>query len=99
MRQLTKKQAIAFNKNKLWKNLTDRQRAEFQIEQELLCMPFKIWQEAMEKTLGRGVYTHEFALNLEGLKAELYKDKQAPTFEEILALIPKEMQKIILIID
>ena len=73
-----------------------RQRAEFQMEQRLLCMPFEIFHEAMEKTLGRGVYTHEFGFNTEGLKAELYGNKPAPTFEEILALIPKDKQVIII---
>ena len=96
MEQLTKEQAIAFSKNKLWQDMNYRQRAEFQMEQSLLCMPFEIFHEAMEKTLGRGVYTHEFGLNMEGLKAELYGNKPAPTFEEILALIPKDKQVIII---
>ena len=33
-----------------------------------LCMPFSIFQEAVEKTLGRPVWTHEFAFY--GIKKE-----------------------------
>lgn len=95
MKQLTKEQAIAFCENKLYENMSYRQIAEFQMEQDRLCMPFDIFQEAIEKTLGRPVFTHEFALNREGLKKELFGEQQQSTFEEILNLIPQE--KLILI--
>lgn len=95
MKQLTKEQAIAFAENKCYEGMTYRQIAEFQIEQDKLCMPFGIFHEAIEKTLGRPVFTHEFWFNREGLKKELYGEKEPPTFEEICALIPKE--KLILI--
>ena len=95
MKQLTKEQAIKFGENKCYENMSYRQIAEFQMEQDRLCMPFDIFHEAIEKTLGRPVFTHEFALNREGLKKELFGEKQPPTFEEILGLIPQE--KLILI--
>ena len=94
MKQLTKEQAIAFGENKCYEGMTYRQIAEFQMEQDKLCMPFGIFHEAMEKTLGRPVFTHEFAFR-DSLKKELYGEKESPTFEEICALIPKE--KLILI--
>jgi len=47
-----------------------------------------------KKTLGRPVFTHEFAF-CEELRKELYGEKEPPTFEEICALIPEE--KLILI--
>lgn len=95
MTQLTKEQAIAFYTNRCYDNMTYRQIAEFQMEQDRLCVPFDIFHKAIEKTLGRPVFTHEFALNREGLRKELYGEKEAPTFEEICGLIPKE--KLILI--
>ena len=94
MKQLTKEQAIAFCENKCYENMTYRQIAEFQMEQDKLCMPFDVFHEAIEKTLGRPVFTHEFAF-CEELRKELYGEKEPPTFEEICALIPKE--KLILI--
>jgi hypothetical protein len=50
-------------------------------------MPFDVFQAAMEAALGRPVFTHEFAFP-DQLKAELRGGKPAPTFEEILNLIP-----------
>lgn len=95
MKQLTREQAIAFYNNKCYEDMNYRQMAEFQIEQDLLCMPFDLFHEAMEKTLGRPVYTHEFAFR-EELKKELNGEKPAPTFEEICNLIPKEKLSLLL---
>lgn len=89
MKQLTKEQAIAFYQTKCYENMSYRQKAEFQIEQDRLCMPFDVFHEAIENTLGRPVFTHEF-VNREGLRKELYGEKEPPTFEEILNLIPEE---------
>lgn len=94
MKQLTKEQAIAFAENKLYEGMTYRQIAEFQIEQRLLCVPFDVFHEAIEKTLGRSVYTHEFAYP-DHIKAEIYGEKNAPTLEEIIELIPKEKRILI----
>lgn len=89
MKQLTKEQAIAFSENKCYKNMTYRQIAEFQMEQDRLCMPFNVFHEAIEKVLGRPVFIHEFAFRDE-IRKELYGEKEPPTFEEICALIPQE---------
>lgn len=95
MKQLTKAQAIAFAENKCYENMTYRQIAEFQMEQDKLCMPFDVFHEAIEKTLGRPVFTHEFGLNHDGLRKELFGEKVPPTFEEILNLIPQEKRVLI----
>lgn len=93
--QLTKEQAIELAKSKAWKEMTFRQRAEFQMLQRLLCMPFDVFHEAVEKTLGRPVYTHEFGLNQDGLMAELFEGKEPPTLQEIMEMIPAEKRIII----
>ena len=69
--------------------MTYRQIAEFQMEQDRLCMPFNVFHEAIEKVLGRPVFIHEFAFRDE-IRKELYGEKEPPTFEEICALIPQE---------
>lgn len=92
---MTKEQAIALYESKFWEPLTYRERATFQLFEELLCMPFGVFHEAMEKTLGRPVFTHEFGLNYEGLKSELIGEKPAPTMDEIIALIPEEKRIIL----
>ena len=94
MKQLTKVQAKAFYDNKLYEGMTHRQIAEFQMEQDRLCVPFNVFHEAMEKTLGRPVFTHEFAFRDE-LRKELLGQKEPPTFEEVCNLIPKD--KLVLI--
>ena len=90
MRQFTEEQAKAFYNNKCYEGMSYMDIAKFQIEQERLCVPFALFHEAMEKSLGRPVFTHEFALNRDGLQKELYGEKEPPTFEDICALIPKE---------
>ena len=97
MKQLTKEQAIAFGENKLYEGMTSRQIAEFQLEQEKLCMPFDVFHKALEETLGRPVYTHELALNREGLRKEIRGETEAPTFEEIINLIPEDKRILICI--
>lgn len=87
---MTKEKAIALAESKFWEGMTHKQIAEFQMCEEKLCMPFPVFHEAVEKTLGRPVYTHEFGLNFQGLKDELFNGKPAPTLEEIINLIPEE---------
>lgn len=92
---MTKEKAIGLFDSKFWEEMTQRQIAEFQISEERLCMPFDVFQKAVENTLGRPVWTHEFGLNLQGLKDELFKGKSAPTIEEIINLIPEDKRRIV----
>ena len=87
MEQFTKEQAIAFIENKLYEPLSYRERAELQLFQQRLCMPIDVFHEAIEKALGRPVYTHEFAF-IDQLQKEFLGEKEPPTLEEILSLIP-----------
>lgn len=95
MKQLTKEQAIAFCENRLYEGMTARQIAEFQMEQDRLCMPFDVFHKAITEALGRPVYTHEFGLNREGLLKELRGEKEPPTLEEIINLIPEDKRILI----
>ncbi len=94
--KITKEIAKQLFESKFWEEMTLRERAEFQLFQPLLCMPFGIFHEAIEKTLGRPVYTHEFGLNVEGLKKELLGESEAPSLEAIINLIPEDKQVIVL---
>jgi hypothetical protein len=82
--------------SRFWEDLTLAQRARFQINEPLLCMPFAVFHEAVEKTLGRPVFTHEFGLNWDGLKAELNGEVGPPTLEEILGMLPPEKTLVLL---
>jgi len=95
MKQLTEKQAIAFGDSEVWKNWNDEQIVRLQLFQSRLCIPFDRFHKAIEKVLGRSVFTHEFGLNPDGIKEEYLGTKQRPTLEEIINLIPEEKRLII----
>lgn len=86
---MTKEQAIKLFDSKFWENMSFSERAKFQLFEERLCMPFDVFHEAIEKSLGRSVWTHEFGMNCDGLKKELLGEVPAPTMEEIINLIPR----------
>lgn len=90
MKQLTTEEAIQFHDLGVWEGMTLRERALFQMEQDCLCMPFDKFHEAVEKTLGRPVFTHEFGLNRDGIRAELAGTGPAPSFDQILAMLPPD---------
>jgi hypothetical protein len=94
MRQLTKEQAIKFFESGVWKTWTDEEIVKFQLFQTRLCMDFSRFHEAMEKILNRPIFSHEFAY-ADVLKKEYLNSKEAPTFGEILELLPMEEKRII----
>ena len=93
---MTREQAIALGETRFWESMTPREIATFQLHEPLLCMPFDVYHGAMEKALGRPVWTHEFgSAGVEGLKAELRGDLPPPTMEEIIALVPADKRMVI----
>lgn len=94
---ITKEDAKRLFETKFWEKMTYREIAVFQMNTKILCMPFDIFHEALEKTLGRPVYTSEFGLNYKGLLQELNGEKEAPSLQEILEMIPKEKRMVLLI--
>ncbi|MEM8779858.1 MAG: hypothetical protein AAGF26_13485 [Cyanobacteria bacterium P01_G01_bin.49] len=86
---LTTEQAVNLSKSEFWSKMDNYEIALFQLSFEQLCMPWEIFHEAVEKTLGREVYNDEFQ-NFNNLREELLGNKSTPTRAEILALIPSE---------
>lgn len=84
MEQLSSKEAIVLSGTRFWVNLTTRQIAEFQLGQELLCMPLEVYQNALSVELGRPVYTHEL-YNPGKLREELYNRHAASSLDEVVA--------------
>jgi len=93
---MTREEAISLSESKFWEGMTLRERAVFQINVPLLCMPFEVFHEAVEKTIGRPVFTHEFGLNYEGIKNEIMNGAPPPTMEEIINMIPEEKRAIVI---
>lgn len=59
--EMTKEEAIEMFKSEWWKNKTPKEIVEFQLYEDRICIPFGDFHEAIEKVLGRSVWTHEFA--------------------------------------
>lgn len=60
-----------YDDNHWWEPDVDpRKCAYYQIKEPIQLVAFSHFHEAIELLLGRPVYTHEFALNAEGLKQE-----------------------------
>ena len=68
---MTKEQAVKLFESGFWSEMSFVQRAKFQLYEPRLCMPFGVFQEAMEKALERPVFIHEFGMNVNNLKKEL----------------------------
>jgi hypothetical protein len=95
---MTKEEAIKLMDTRFWENMSLKERAMFQMFERRLCMPFDVFHEAIEKTLGRPVWTHEFAMNYEGLKKELLGEAPTPTMEDIINMIPAEKRMIVAVV-
>ena len=85
-----KEKAIALANSGWWEGRTPREIAEFQLFTDEMTMPFGVFHESLEKTLGRPVCTHELVEDFDGIAMELLGEKDAPTMEEIIGLIPEE---------
>lgn len=89
MKQLTQEQAIKIFDSGVWNDMGAEQKVKLQLFQKRLCMPFGEFQGAMGQVLGRPVFTHEFA-SAEKLRSEYLGEREAPTMEEIIQMIPAE---------
>lgn len=92
--EITKEHAIELAGSNFWEPMSPREIAVFQMNTKKLCMPFAIFHEALEKALGRPVWTHELGMNADGIKKELNGESPAPTMEEIINMIPAEKRMI-----
>jgi hypothetical protein len=57
-----KENAIELYESKWWEGLSHREIAGVQLFVTELCCPFDVFHEAVEKSLGRPVFTHEFGM-------------------------------------
>ncbi len=91
MKQITKIQALNIFHNEKWKRWTDYQKVKFQLYQDRLCMPYTEFRKALTVVFGRSIWSHELSSsNINSMIKEFEKKRKAPTFTEILELIPKD---------
>ena len=96
-RSIGREAALALIETKWWEGKTDREVAEFQMSTAELCMPFDLFHKAIEKALGRPVFTHEFGMNFDGIWDELFHGGKAPTFEEVMNMIPEDKRIVVMV--
>lgn len=58
---MNKAEALVKFATKWWETATPDEIVRFQLYEPRLCMPFAAFHAAVEKVLGRPVWTHEFA--------------------------------------
>jgi hypothetical protein len=92
---MTPQEAIALYDSKFWETMPYADKAKFQLFEDRLCMPFAIYHEAVEKTLGRPVLTHELGLARERLQKELLGDTSTPSLQQLLELIAADKRIIL----
>jgi hypothetical protein len=91
MKQLSKEQAHAVFQSKIWETWSDIQLLRIQLFQEHLCMPFGRYHRALERHLGRPVYTTSLDYQKDKLIKEVLGTSEVPTSHELYALIPAEV--------
>jgi hypothetical protein len=99
MQSIGKDAAVALAESEWWKDKSAKEIVAFQLFTEELCMPFGDFHKALEDSLGRPVWTHELGLNLAGIQAEFLGEAKAPTFAEILNLIPEDKRVLVVVPD
>lgn len=93
MKQFTKEEARAILESRAWTKWTDNQILRLQLFQENLCMPFGTFHCALERYLGRPVYTHTIEHQRSRLLLEFLGNNMAPTLEEIMLLVPANITR------
>lgn len=95
LKSIGREAAIALAATKWWEGKNPRDVALFALQTRELCLPMDELYKAFCEALGRPVFTHEFGLNAEGLRQELLGERDAPTFDEIVALIPEDKRIVV----
>jgi hypothetical protein len=91
MNSIGKEAAIKLYESGWWKGKSAEEIVDVQLFTDELVIPFGDFHAAVEKALGRPVWTHEFgSTGYEHIVKEYLGDEPAPTMEQILALVPAD---------
>jgi len=91
--QLTKKQAVEIADRELWKKWNDKELVRMQLFQKRLLVPLDQFQMAVQRCIGRPVWTHELGMesSLFRIQKDFLKEDLPPSEEEILKMIPEDI--------
>lgn len=87
---MTRDEALAKMATGWWHGKSAREIVAFQLYEDRLCMPFGVFHKAIGEALGRPVWTHEFGLNVDGLKAEFEGKRGPASMAEIIGQLPAD---------
>ena len=62
-----------YGNNRWWESKDPVEIAKYQVFEDVLMTNFSTFHEGLEKLIGREVYTHEFGLNVKGIRQEARK--------------------------
>lgn len=96
-KSIGRSRARALFETEWWHGRTAAEIAKFQLFTTELCLPFSLFHRALEVTLGRPIWIHEFGFSAEALAQELLGERDAPTLAEILDLLPADQRHVLLI--
>lgn len=91
MKQFSEEEARAISGSRVWTEWTDVQILQLQLFQNHLCVPFSKYHSALERCLGRPVYTHTIEFNKQKLVKEFLSIANTLPSEELMKLIPKDI--------
>lgn len=80
-------EAIRLANSNWWKDKPAEYIVNFQLFEDKLCMSFEDFHKAVEESLDRPVFTHEFGLDVNGLRKEfLSKNTQQKILPQDLGI-------------
>ena len=88
---LTRGQAAALYESSFWEGLAYVERARFQLSEDRLCMPFDVFVEAVERSLGRTVTVREYLSSVQ-LLCEITGERRRLEIDELIDLVPEKMR-------
>jgi hypothetical protein len=94
---MNREQAIELANSK-WLGVSYYDCALFQLCEERPCMPLDVYQEALSNALGHPVLTHELEFR-ERLKQELVGERDDPTLNELINLLPPDKRYVLAAIN
>jgi hypothetical protein len=95
MKSIGSENAIKMSDSKWWEGMEPRKAAIIAISTAELCCPVSVFWEILSNALGRAVYTHEMVWGFKNLYLEIIGEKDTPTLQEIIELIPEEKRLVI----
>lgn len=94
-RSIGYERAMKLVATKWWETATPREIAHLQLwRRECIC-PLSLFVDSLSPALGRPVMHHELGCDWDGLCLELIGERDAPTMQQIVGLIPEDKRMVL----